>query len=272
MITQNLHMHSTWDDGKCSVEEMILASRAAGLTSVGVSVHCPMPFANTWECPREKLPAYIAEVRALQQKYAGEITVYLGIEWDATMPDMDLTPYEYVIGSVHEIPDPAGGTRSVDADPGTTEKYLSECYGGDADAAAEAFFAEYDKVAANEKAAIVGHFDLLTKFDETHHFFDETSPRYRAAAERAMRKLVDCGKIFEVNTGAISRGYRTSPYPAMQWLKMLRKLGGRVTISADAHHTSGVTCAFALAERLVKEAGFEEIWVLEGKKFVSVKI
>ncbi len=25
MITQNLHMHSTWDDGKNSIEEMILA-------------------------------------------------------------------------------------------------------------------------------------------------------------------------------------------------------------------------------------------------------
>ena len=130
------------------------------------------------------------------------------------------------------------------------------------------FFSEYDKVAEKPEAVIVGHFDLLTKFDETHHFFDENSPRYWAAAEWAMKKLVNAGKIFEVNTGAISRGYRTSPYPSMQWLKLLRSLGGRVTISADAHHTSGVTCAFETAEKLVKEAGFEEIWVLEGKKFV----
>jgi len=272
MITQNLHMHSTWDDGKCSVEEMILASKAAGLKSVGVSVHCPMPFPNTWECPMERLPDYIAEVRALKAKYEKEITVYLGIEWDATMPDMDLSAYDYVIGSVHEIPDPMGGTRSVDADPQTTAKYLSECYGGDADAAAEAFFAEYDQVAAKPEAAIVGHFDLLTKFDETHHFFDENSPRYRAAAERAMKKLVEAGKIFEVNTGAISRGYRTSPYPSMQWMRLLHELGGRVTVSADAHHTSGVTCAFDLAQKLVKEAGFEEIWILKDKEFVPVSI
>ena len=272
MITQNLHMHSTWDDGKCSVEEMILASKAAGLTSVGISVHCPMPFPNTWECPAERLPDYMAEVRALQKKYAGEITVYLGIEWDATMPDMDLAPYDYAIGSVHEIPDPAGGTRSVDADPETTARYLAECYGGDADAAAEAFFAEYEKVAAKPEAAIVGHFDLLTKFDESHHFFDENSPRYRAAAEQAIKMLVNAGKIFEVNTGAISRGYRTSPYPSMQWLKLLKELGGRVTISADAHHTSGVTCAFDLAQKLVRDAGFEEIWVLEGTEFIPVRI
>ena len=93
MITQNLHMHSTWDDGKCSIEEMILASKAAGLTSVGFSVHCPMPFENTWECPLEKLPDYIAEVRAMQAKYAGIIDVYLGIEWDTTAQGLDLSGY-----------------------------------------------------------------------------------------------------------------------------------------------------------------------------------
>ena len=79
MIPQNLHMHSTWDDGRSTVEEMILASRAAGLASVGVSVHCPMPFANDWECPLERLPDYRAEVRALAAKYKGSIDVYLGI-------------------------------------------------------------------------------------------------------------------------------------------------------------------------------------------------
>ena len=87
-----------------------------------------------------------------------------------------------------------------------------------------------------------------------------------------MDGLVKAGKIFEVNTGAISRGYRTSPYPSAQWLKLLREMNGKVTVSADAHHTSGVTCAFDLAERMIKDAGFAEIWVLEGREFVPVKI
>ena len=272
MITQNLHMHSTWDDGKCAIEEMILASKAAGLASVGFSVHGPMPFENRWECPKEKLPDYIAEVRAMKAKYAGAIDVYLGIEWDATAQDLDLSIYDYVIGSVHEIPVPGGGTRSADSNPETTAAYIHECFGGDADAAAESYFAELAKVAQNPEADIVGHFDLLTKFDETHHFFDENSLRYRRAACAAMEGLVKAGKIFEVNTGAISRGYRTTPYPSVQWLRLLREMGGRVTVSADAHHTSGVVCAFDLAERMVRDAGFEEIWVLQGKEFVPVNI
>jgi len=48
-------------------------------------------------------------------------------------------------------------------------------------------------------------------------------------------------------------------------------MGGRVTVSADAHHTSGVACAFDLAERMIKEAGFREIWILQKEKFVPVR-
>ena len=267
MITQNLHMHSTWDDGKCSVEEMILASRAAGLSSVGFSVHGPMPFENSWECPKERLPDYIAEVRALKAKYAGMIDVYCGIEWDVTADDFDLSAFDYVIGSVHEIP-VSGGTRSVDANAETTEAYIRACFGGDADAAAEAYFAEYSKVAARPEAGIVGHFDLITKFDEPKPFFNPDSPRYQAAAHAAMEALIKAGKIFEVNTGAISRGYRTTPYPSKELLLKIREMGGRVTVSADAHHVSGVACAFKEAEELIRACGFKEIWVLEGKKFV----
>jgi len=266
MIFQNLHMHSTWDDGKSTAEEMILASRAAGLSSVGLSVHCPMPFANEWECPREKLPDYIAEVRALQAKYAGVIDVYLGVEWDVSAQDMDLSPYDYVIGSVHQLP--LSGYPSVDSCAEETARYLREHFGGDADAAAEMYFAEYAKVAANAKVDIVGHLDLLTKFDEQRHFFNPAGSRYHAAALQAMEKLVKAGKIFEVNTGAISRGYRTTPYPSRELLCALCEMGGRVTVSADAHHVSGVACAFDRAERLVRECGFREIFVLTPNGFV----
>lgn len=286
MITQNLHMHSTWDDGKCSVEEMILASKAAGLSSVGISVHAPMIFGTDWACPREKLGAYQQEVREMKEKYKEAIDVYLGVEWDV-FSDIDLEPYDYVIGSAHCIPVPMRLPEncpaelaamfhtdypSVDESAEATERMLKGCFDGDADTAAEAYFAQLERVADEPHAQIVGHFDLLTKFDETHRFFNENSPRYEAAARRAMEKLVKAGKIFEVNTGAISRGYRTTPYPSVKWLKLLHEMSGRVTVSADAHHTSGVTCAFDLAEKMINEAGFNEIWVLEGKEFIPMKI
>ena len=270
MITQNLHTHTTWDDGKNTSEEMILAAVGAGLTSLGLSAHCPMAFDNDWECPADRLPAYIAEVRALARKYADTITVWMGLEWDAMAKDVDLSPFDYVIGSVHELP--VDGHRSVDWAVEKTAAYLSECFGGDADAAAELFFAQYEKVAANERAQIVGHFDLITKFDEIGHFYDPSSPRYRAAAEKAMRLLDQADKIFEVNTGAIGRGCRTTPYPSAELLLRLHELGGRVTVSSDAHSADGIACAFDRAERLVRDCGFTEIWVFDGERFVPKRI
>ena len=267
MIFQNLHMHSNWDDGRSTVEEMIRASIAAGLSSVGFSLHSPLPFDNAWACPAQSVDGYIEDVRAMQKRYAGQIDVYLGVEWDV-MSDVDLSPFDYAIGSVHQLPVP--GFPSVDESAEVTARFLVEHFGGDADAAAEMYFSEVARVAREPRAQIVGHFDLLTKFDERQCFFDPDSPRYRAAARRAMEQLVAAGKIFEVNTGAISRGYRTSPYPSRELLTMLREMGGRVTVSADAHHTSGVACAFEQAEALVRACGFEEIWVLKGNGFVPV--
>ena len=269
MIRQNLHTHTTWDDGKNTAREMIEAALAAGMTAVGISVHSPTEPADGWSLPVEKLPDYRREMAALAREYAGRIRVYCGVEWDVTS-SIALAPFDYVIGSVHYLP--IEGHPTVDDSEAVTERFLSEVFHGDADAAAAMYFGELERVAREPEVDIVGHFDLLTKFDERRHFFNPDSPVYRRSAERAMEALVAAGKIFEVNTGAISRGYRTTPYPSARWLSLLRGMGGRVTVSADAHHTSGVTCAFDLAEKLVKDAGFREIWILEGKEFVPVSI
>ena len=269
-------MHSTWDDGRNTVEEMILASRAAGLSSVGVSVHSPLPYGTDWACPENRLDAYIAEVRMLKEKYAGVIDVYLGVEWDAES-ETDLTPYDYVIGSVHHVPvrrtPPANfppelaamyavDYPTVDDTADATARLLGAYFGGDTDALAQAYFAQYKKIEAQPKAQIVGHFDLLTKFDEERGFFRHKSAAYMRAALEAMAPLAAQGRIFEVNTGAMSRGHRSEPYPSRELLCALAGMGGRVTVSADAHHVSGVACAFDLAERIIRECGFKEIWVL----------
>lgn len=277
MFTQNLHAHGQFDDGKSTLEEMVLASKAAGLESIGLSVHSPLPYGGVWACPQDQLGAYIAEVRRLAQKYAGQIEVFLGIEWDVISKDVDLSPFDYVIGSVHHLPmnmrlpencPPELAKRfavdypNVDESGEATARCLNGHFAGDADAYARAYFAEVKKVAAQEKAQIVGHFDLLTKFDEERRFFTPPTKAYTEAALDAMEALVRADKIFEVNTGAISRGYRSEPYPSRELLGALREMGGRVTISADTHHVSSVTCAYNLAERVIRESGFKEVFRL----------
>lgn len=269
MIRQNLHTHTTWDDGRNTAREMIEAAMAAGMTSVGISVHSPIPFDSSWSIPVDALSAYRQEIRALAQAYAGRIRVYCGIEWDV-VSEIDLTPYDYVIGSAHYLP--VADLPTVDESAERTARFLAEAFDGDADAAAALYFAQLLRVAREPEADIVGHFDLLTKFDEQRHFFHPESAVYRRCAREAMEALVAAGKIFEVNTGAISRGYRTTPYPSRELLTQLHRMGGRVTLSADAHSAGAIACAFEQAEALVLECGFTEIYVLEDGGFVPVKL
>ena len=50
----------------------------------------------------------------------------------------------------------------------------------------------------------MGHFDLLTKFNEGDRLFDAGAPRYLDAAMGALDTLLKEDVLFEINTGAMS--------------------------------------------------------------------
>ena len=266
MIQQNLHTHTVWDDGQNTPEEMAIAAIKAGLTSLGFSIHSYLDFADDWTLSPEKLPAYCRAIQALKEAYRDKLTVYYGIEWDI-LSESNLPDYDYVIGSIHQV-ELHGELFCVDASPETTSAYLRKYQDITPDAAAEAYFAQYAALAQVDAVDIVGHFDLLTKFDELNDFYHANSPRFLAAAKGAMDALVLAGKIFEINTGAISRGYRTMPYPSRALLTELKRINGRITISSDSHSARTVAYGFDAAERLALDCGFTEAWVFDGKGFV----
>lgn len=272
MIKQNLHTHCIFDDGQNTMEEMALAAVSAGLTSLGFSVHTPMPFDDSWgwTIASERLPDYHTEISRLKKAFQGRLDIYDGAEWDI-LSQMDLDGFDFLIGSIHHIAY-QGGIYCVDAAADYSAEYLERVFSRDTDAAAEAYFCQYAALAKVDKVDIVGHYDLLTKFDEQMQFYHSDSPRFREAALAGIDALIAADKIFEINTGAISRGYRTTPYPSRSLLKEIYVRGGRITISADAHRAQDVTFAFPEAEALAKDCGFAETWQFDGKNFISVPL
>ena len=252
------------------MEEMILAARAAGLQSIGFSVHTPMPFPSCWTISAARLPDYFTEVQRVKERLHGQIDVFCGAEWDL-YSQIAPAGFDYVIGSVHHIAI-GNALPCVDNSAEETQRMLAEYFDGDADAMAEAYFRQYDALAKIGEVDIVGHFDLLNKFDEERAFFNTASARFHAAAIDAIDALIASGKIFEINTGAISRGYRTTPYPSRALLEAICARGGKIAISADAHRVEDVAFGFAEAEALACACGFREIWQFDGKGFVPQQL
>lgn len=265
MVRQNLHCHTKFDDGHDAPETMVLAALKAGLSSVGISLHCPIPGEESWCCSDSDEAAFIDEMRRLRELYRGRISVWCGLEYDVDAARRSVPPYDYIIGSCHIL-----DGMPLDFDPDTAAHLIA--WHGGADRAAQLYFERVAGLAAMPEVSIVGHFDLPTKFNERAALYDTASKPYRDAAFAAMETLNAADKIFEINTGAISRGWRSSPYPSEELLRHLHSLGGRVLISSDAHSADAMTCAFDRAEALAKACGFTELWQFNGHGFEAVGI
>ena len=87
-------------------------------------------------------------------------------------------------------------------------------------------------------------------------------PAYRKAALDAVDTLLEKDRIFEINSGAISRGYRKTPYPAPFLLQEIHDRGGRIMLSSDAHATNTMLFQFEESIELAKSVGFRSAWVL----------
>ncbi len=247
----DLHMHTTFSDGKHSPEEMVLEAIRRGLDTVGISDHssgdpCGMTLAQSDD--------YRAEIARLKKKYAGQIRILCGLERDYLTDDFGL--YDYTIGSVHWLTMPDGHHVSIDWTAEKQREGAEKYFGGDWYALAEAYYEAVSHVAEVTKCDIIGHFDLLTKFMEKDPCFDPGHPRYIRAWQDACDTLLKTGKPFEVNTGAMSRGYRTAPYPAAEIRRYILSNGGKLLLSSDAHAREFI--AFGFDDPEIREGCMEK--------------
>ena len=263
MIRQNLHCHTRFDDGNDMPETMVLAALKAGLSSVGISLHCPIPGEDSWCCPDSDESAFIDEMHRLRELYAGQIEVWCGLEYDVDAARRSVPPYDYIIGSCHIL-----SGIPIDFDPDTAAHLIA--FHGGPEKAAQLYFDRVTSLAELPEVSIVGHFDLPTKFNERTPLYDPDAPYFRDAAFAAMEKLNRADKIFEINSGAISRGWRSAPYPSAALLRHLKSLGGRICVSSDAHSAEAMTCAFDQCEALARDCGFTELWQFNGTGFEPV--
>lgn len=261
------HNHTVYCDGKSTVEEMILSAIEKGCDAIGFSAHTYTPFDSYYCMPTERTEEYYAEVRKMGEKYGDRIKVYLGIEQDIESDASFYNhSYDFKIGSVHSIKKD-GGDHSVDESRERLLRIINEHFGGDPYALCEAYFEALETVFDVTHCDIVGHIDLMTKFNENGEMFDEHNERYVKAAEKAIRRLVSDGVIFEINTGAMSRGHRQTPYPRKHLLEIVKREGGRVTYSSDCHSADSILCGYDDAVRLAKECGFDGFMKLKNGSF-----
>lgn len=265
---QNLHTHSTYCDGRDTPREMIEAALAQGFDSIGFSEHAPSPSPGTPS--EERILAYKDEIRALAREYEGRIDVFCGLEYDSES-ETPLDGYDYLIASSHYV-HKNGGRYAADGSVEGVRDVICNVWGGVGLSFALDYFAELARITERGKFDIVGHFDLVSKNCERADFFDVNDPAYIAAGLAAIDAMTGKIPLFEVNTGAISRGYRKTPYPAPAFLDAFRERGFGAVITTDCHDARNLTCGMEDAERLLAAHGFTERYILTREGFKAIPL
>ena len=273
MVNSNLHTHTVFCDGKNTAEEMVLKAIELGFLSLGFSAHSPMFFENDYALPEDKLYEYYAEIERLKKKYYGVIEIYNGIELDKDSVDLSGYTFDYVIASVHQI-HKNGRMYYVDYSADMLRECADKEFDGDFFKLIKHYYDELTDFVTDIGPDIVGHFDLIEKFNSGKALFDRDSDAYKDIVKASLKRISDVqpGQMFEINTGAMYRLKNDLIYPSPYIMSLLKEYGFEIIISSDAHSVDSLNFAFDKALEYAADFGFEHVNILKGGNFFKISI
>ena len=269
MITQNLHTHTIFSDGKSTPEEIIKSAIDSGLQSLGFSDHAPVPFQNSFSIAEGELSNYIAKIEQLKSEFADQIEILLSLEVDhipALMDDFFIQNPEvnldYTIGSVHLV-----GVDSPEnlwfIDGPKREIYddgLQQFFGGDIRLAVKAFYHQTNRMLEQQTPDIIGHLDLIKIWG---HNPIKKSPY--AYAEPVLKKIRASGLVVEINSAGLRKPVKEI-YPSREIMEQMFRLSIPVTLGSDAHNPQQVGEGLENCVELLKKIGYRSMICFERRK------
>lgn len=274
MFYSNAHTHSTWCDGKNSLAEMAQAALQLQMKDLGFTSHSYAPFDPGCIGVTDEA-GYQRAVAKLKAELAGQLRIQCGLEWDYFSPK-PVAGYDYFIGSVHYFEPRNGVYASVDESPASFQKTLDTWFAGDFLAMAEAYYRLVVQHIKENQPLIVGHFDLIRKFnDQLGYINDSNQKDYEEIARLALAEVCQVikgyGGLVEINTGGMSRNWTKNPYPDTFLLTDLFQRQTPVIITSDSHETKTLAYQFQETKETLQKIGFKESWQLYQGQFQPIQ-
>lgn len=278
VFPSNLHGHTTYCDGKNKAEDYIRRAIGKGFESVGLSGHSYTAFDPEYCMSVQGTEEYLKELKELKEKYRGKIQVYVGIEADfysgydkKTDKEMGL---DFRIGSVHYVKDKNGKDRyyCIDNSPEILEYGIKSYDNGNVQSLIEAYYDNIVEMLYKQRPDIIGHLDLVKKFNRDNKYFDENAGWYKNKVKNILDEIAKTDAIVEINTGGMSRGWTETPYPSIPLLEKILEKNIPITISSDVHAVENIDFYFEESVEIAKKVGFDKVKILKDGKFEDFSI
>lgn len=267
MKYSNLHTHSVYSDGAHTPRQIIEQAVQNHMTAIGISDHSYTFFDTRYCIAEHKNGEYINELRALKSEYEGRIDVLVGIELDGFSRGYSKSDFDYIIGSCHYL-NFGEIYVSVDSSLDGVKDAIERYCDGDSMRFAMKYFDTYTECICDMRPDILGHIDLVAKLGVV----DESSEIYQRRAIETLSDSLSVCDIIEMNTGAISRGYKKLPYPAQFMLGEIKNKNKHIILSSDSHSKETLTFYFDECLEILRANGIKSIVTYSDGAFAEVGI
>ncbi|MFM7430630.1 MAG: histidinol-phosphatase [Flammeovirgaceae bacterium] len=261
----NFHTHSTYCDGKSTLEEHIIRAQQLSIKSLGFSSHAPVPFDCKWCMKKDELDNYLQSIQSFKEK--ASLQLYKGLEVDFIPSMIGPTDFskqlDYTIGSVHFVDTFKEGEHWEIDEPHTVFlQGLGKIFQNDFKAAFIRYFELTREMLRNSRPTIVGHLDKMKIQNPENKFFAETEDWYQHEVKKTILTIKDSEAIVEVNTRGLYQRKSTTTYPSPWILELIHEQNIPITISSDAHHADDLINQFESTAQLLNKIGFKKIHIL----------
>ena len=262
MIQADMHMH-TWfstDSDACPCDMADEAVRK-GLKTICFTDHFDKDDLEWGEEGIFDVDAYFVEMQKLQEEYAGKLNIRIGIELGLRTYLKDyyeeLTkkyPFDFVIGSVHNVPYKKDAEGNILYTDPAAEKLFTDRT--DKEAYRLMMETTLENVRTSDCFQTLGHLDYVVRYGKSREK-EYSYTDYADIIDEILKLLIEKEKGLEVNSAGLKYGLPFAhPHPDV--LKRYRELGGEIiTIGADAHKPEHIAYDFAKAEEILKSCGFK---------------
>lgn len=249
------HLHSQFScDSHTNMEEICQAAVQAGLNEIAFTDHMDLTYPHQYENHYiHDLEYYLDAISQCQLQFSGQLTVRAGLEIGlerhrlfAYDKILNQYPFDFVIGSVHEINGIAVSQKAFFQ--GKTKEQVYHQY----------YRAILDCIRQFDNFDVIGHLDYCKRYNPEPYEPGDHLIAMDLITE-ILQELIARGKGLEVNTS----GFRHSSamcLPHFDILRHYRQLGGnRITIGSDSHRSEYVGYQIAETTATLKALGFSTI-------------
>ncbi len=260
MITKkylaDYHMHSYYsDDSKCPMEDLVKHAISLGFNEVSFTEHVDYGIKTVDNCNYEK---YFNELEEMQLKYKDQIIIKAGIEFGVQThtieqfnDDFKKYAFDFVILSNHQVDNKEFWNNCFQK--GKTQEEFQRAY----------YKAILDVVNSYKNYSVLGHLDMIRRYDNCGDFPDEIVLEY---VEPILKQVIADGKGIELNTSSFKYGL-TDLMPSRKILKKYYELGGKIiTLGSDTHDIKHLGDHFEDARIELQKIGFSHFCTFDKMK------